>query len=276
MLIDGDWVFLAVLVVASVSTVLAARRRITDSQLLRWSLRFDVVVDANSRKFVSTRLRRARLIRWTSFMVGINVSLLPMYVNVIDAGSAGRFSNPAGATAPWAAAALGAVLAEVWVVQRPFGPRVADVTPRRWRDYADQRWVIAVAACLPVAITAAVIATADAGFRWAWSWVGPASVVCALIAVTVGVQRVVDRPALAAAGQDRLLDGALRADGAHHVLGASVALAGMGTFQSLIIAAGASWLALVFVVGEYLVLGRWHSLACTDRWNVQRARLMRA
>ena len=272
----GDWLFIVVTVVVSCLLIVRGRRPISEARLVRWSLRFDVVVDSHSRGWVSRRLRRARMIRWTSFVAGLNISLLPMYMNVIDVDRAASFSNPAGSSAPWAAAALGAVLAEVLVVQRPAGPRVADIARRRWRDYADQRWVLAIVGCLPVAIAAATLATAGNDFRWRWSWVGPASVICAIVAVTVGVHHIVDRPAISATGPERLIDDALRADGAHHILGASVALAGMGTFHSLAIATSPNWVSLLFVPAQYWVIYQWQAIACLDRWNVQRVRMVRA
>ena len=50
-----------------------------------------------------------------------------------------------------------------------------------------------------------------------------------IVAMIVGVHVVVNRPTLAAEEQDLRLDDALRADGAHHIVGASFAMGGIAT-----------------------------------------------
>ncbi len=101
--------------------------RFSDRQLVQWSLRFNVLLDESSKGGVSARLRRGRSFRWVSFAVGINIGMLPMYMNVIDVERAAEYSNQLTAQAPFAIAAVGAVLAELTMVSQPNGVRSADL-----------------------------------------------------------------------------------------------------------------------------------------------------
>ena len=85
--------FLVVLWIATAVVVVMGVRPISDHQLVQWSLRFNVLVDESTRDWLSSRLRRSRAVRWVSFVVGINLGMLPMYMNVIDAERAADYSN---------------------------------------------------------------------------------------------------------------------------------------------------------------------------------------
>jgi hypothetical protein len=174
------------------------------------------------------------------------------------------------------AGALGAVLAELLVVQRPLGPRVADVRGRQWRDYIAGGWLTVAVVCVVVATGSWAVAVTRHVLQWQWAWVGPVAGLIALLALTTGVHHVVSRPALAVHGRDRLLDDALRADGIHHIVGAAVALAGFGACLSWGLAADGSWWSLLAVVGEGGALGTWNMLARNEPWNVALARQARA
>jgi hypothetical protein len=93
--------------------------------------------------------------------------------------------------------------------------------------------------------------------------------------MTVGVHVVVNRPTLATDERDLRLDDALRADGVHHIVGASFAMGGVATANALAGAFGGV-LGLVALLLSYAAIGVWYSLATTERWNVDQARLQRA
>lgn len=271
----GNWLFLVVLWGASLLVVLAGARPISDDQLTRWSIRFNVLIADNSAANIRRQLRRARAIRWTAFMMGINLGFLPMYMNVIDVERAADFSNDLTAQAPFIGAALGSVAAEIAFVRRPMRRRrSATLVARQWSDYVPTLWVRCVAVCLPISLVAAFASAARDDAPRAWPWVGPTASALALVAMTVGVHFVVNRPALAVGEHDLRLDDALRADGVHHVVGAAFAMAGVATSYALMAAFG-NLLSLVFGLLSYAVIGVWYSLAATERWNVDQARLQR-
>ncbi len=271
---DGNWTFLLVLVTASAAACAIGSRPISERKLHRWSVQFNVLLNDVTEPWTAHQLRRARTIRTVSLVVGINVGMLPMYVNVIDADRASTFSNNLTSQAPFAAAALGAVLAEISLIRRPRGTRSAILETRRWADYIDRFWLVFIAGCLPVSLVAALFATARSGQAARWAWVSPSASCLAILAATLGVHIVVNRPAASTDNDDRRIDDALRADGAHHVVGAAVALAGVATCSSLV-AATSGWLAFIPAFFTYAVLGIWYGIARTTRWNVDQARLQR-
>lgn len=252
-----------------------AARPINEHQLTRWSIRFNVLLDDSTKPSTARQLRRARSIRTVSFVLGINVGALPMYMNVIDVDRAASFANDLMAQAPFAAAAIGAVIAEISLVRRPRGMRSATLATRRWADYIDRFWLIFIAGCLPVSALAALFATARSDPYARWVWAGPSASLVAIVATTVGVHIVVNRPAASTDDGGRRVDDALRADGAHHVVGAAVALAGVATCYSLAAAVG-GWLSIIPALLTYVVLGNWYGIARSTRWNVDQARLQLA
>jgi hypothetical protein len=275
--VGGEWVFLVVLWSATVIIVAVGASPITDRQLVKWSVRYNVLVaDASSQGWLSWQLRRARVVRWTLFAIGLNVGFAPMYVNVIDVERASEFANPLITQAPFAMAALGAVLAEFSLVRRPRGKRSAAIVTRRWSDYIERFWLVIIVCTVPISIAASWFALTRSDSDPTWLWVGPAASFLAVAAATVGVHVVVKRPANACSEESRRIDDALRADGAHHVVGASVALGGIAACSSMTIALGSSAWSAVAALLTYVFIGCWYGIACTDRWNVDQARLQHA
>lgn len=273
----GNWIFLVVVWLGSIIVVARGAAPITDQQVVKWSVRYNVLVaDDSSRRWLSSRLRRARGVRWTAFAVGLNFGFLPMYMNVIDVERAGEFSNTLTAQAPFAAAALGAVLAELSLFRRPRGMRSAAIVTRRWSDYIERFWLVVCVCTVPISAAAGWYSLSRADSDPNWVWVGPATSAFALVAATVGIHVVVNRPASAFSERDRRIDDALRADGAHHVVGASVALGGIAACSSLSVALGSSPWNVIPGLLTWVLLGNWYGIACTVRWNVDQARLQHA
>lgn len=71
------------------------------------------------------------------------------------------------------------------------------------------------------------------------------------------------------------LDDALRADGVHHIVGASLALAGLSATGPISAAVGVSAWQTVLGMLSLVVIGVWYGLACRAGWNVDRARRLR-
>jgi hypothetical protein len=267
--------FLVVLWIATAVVVVVGVRPLSDHQLVQWSLRFNVLVDASTKDWLSSRLRRGRAVRWLSFAVGINIGMLPMYMNVIDVERAAEYSNQLTAQAPFAIAAFGAVLAELTIASRPSGLRSAGLVTRHWSDYVERLWLVVIACTLPISLVAAWIAAGqDVGSHWLW--VGPAASAFGVLAATVGVRIVVNRPAIDPDTNTRRIDDALRADGAHHVVGAAVAVAGIAACSSVSNALAPSLWGLIPALGSWALIGVWHGIACNTQWNVDQARLQHA
>lgn len=168
----------------------------------RWSRRFNVPLHNTTVDLVRAQLRRGRLIRFAFFALGIHIGMLPMYMNVIDVKRASsEFSNPLTGSAPYALAAVGAFLAELAMAMasRPgqvTGVRSAALVSRHWFDYIHSFWLLFVIACLPIWLIAASFSKDDEQ-TLGWIWVGPALTAVAILAATVGVSVVVNRPAAA-------------------------------------------------------------------------------
>lgn len=275
---SGEWGFLVIIWIGSVGAIGYSARPITDHQLDRWAIRFNVLIPDDAVETTRRQLRRARVIRWSAVVLGLNVGWLPMYVNVIDVERAGDFSNSLTAQAPFLAGALGAVIAEVAFVRPPVRRRrAAALVVRRWSDYVPTLWARCVVGFLPVSAIAALVHVGrdDPPWSTSWPWVGPAASALAIVAMTVGVHVVVNRPTLATDERDLRLDDALRADGVHHIVGASFAMGGVATANALAGVFGGV-LGLVALLLSYAAIGVWYSLSTTDRWNVDQARLQRA
>lgn len=272
---SGDWIFLAVLWIATIAIVAVGVRPLSDHQLVQWSLRFNVLLDESTKGRVSARLRRGRSIRWVSFAAGINIGMLPMYMNVIDVERAAEYSNQLTAQAPFAIAAVGAVLAELTMVSQPSGVRSADLVSRRWSDYVVRFWLVVIVWTLPISLIGAWFA-ASQELSTRWVWAGPAASAFGILAATVGVRVVVNRPARDAGTDARRIDDALRADGAHHVVGAAVAVSGIAACSSVGNALGPSWWGFFPMLLSWVLVGNWYGIACNTRWNVDQARLQHA
>lgn len=271
----GSWAFLVVLWLVTVGVIVISSRPTSDQQLLRWSQRFNVLVDDTTRGWVARQLRRSRTIRWSSFAVGVNVSMLPMYMNVIDVERASSFNNELTNQSSFLIAASGAVLAEVLMVSRPSGKRSAGLVTRHWSDYVQRLWLLVIAATLPISLIATWIGPAS-GERVRFWWAAPVVTVFAILAATIGVRIVVNRPAHGAAGQLGRLDDALRADGAHHIVGAAVAVAGSAACSTVSRAMGTSWWQIIPGIASIALIGIWWGLARDTKWNVDQVRMQHA
>jgi hypothetical protein len=213
-------------------------------------------------------------VRTAAVAGGILIGSLPGYVNLVAAERSSSFANPATQQAWLLAAAVGALVAEVLVSGRPAIPRRAVVVRRRAGDYVDLRWVVATGALAVLAVIAAGLGSRGDAPDRGWWWVYAAGGVLAIVANGLGLRVVRDRAIAAPEGPRRDLDEALRADGAHHLVGASIALAAAS-------AAGGLWLGfdtvpLVAVAAQLvaaMALGWWWSLARHARWSVQAHRL---
>lgn len=274
---SGDWVMIALLGGLSLAIIVAGFGPVTDGILDQWCLRYDVAIDGGSRDWVRARLRRSRSMRWTSFGLGSVIAGLPMYMNVIDPSLSGDTARVVGdLNAPWIAAALGSLVAELTVVQRPRGPRVAEVQRRRWSDYVSDRWLVVLVVAATLGVVGAIDAMADRSFGRSSAVVGAVSAVFGLFAAVFGMRSIVDRPLVAVEGYDRLLDEALRADGAHHLVGAAVALSVLGASASLAAAVQTGPLGLIVTLGSWIGVACWWFLARQETWNVARVRWSRS
>jgi hypothetical protein len=131
-----------------------------------------------------------------------------------------------------------------------------------------------VCLAVPVAAALAVVSTVLARWRWEYGWIVLGGAVIATGGLFLGLRAIADRAALSPEGELRAIDDALRADGAHHLAGAALALAWM----SVAVATPGSltgWWALVALAvastgGFGLVW--WWTLARNVPWSVARAR----
>jgi hypothetical protein len=262
----------AVPLIVAVVVLWRGFRTLDVRDLAEWQARFDATVPSTATEMVRRRLHSARKLRSSLIAAGIALGGLPGYMNLVDPSRSADFANPLVGTAWLFGAALGAVIAEVVVAQRPTR-RVAALFERRPEDYVDARYVRAVMVAVPVAVAFAATSTAMRSFDWWESWVGVAATVVAAIGVHVGLRAIADRPALDPSGPLNELDDALRADGAHHLVGAAVALAATGAAVAVPSFDGAA--AILSIVLQYAaVLGYvwWWTLAREVRRSVRRAR----
>jgi hypothetical protein len=245
----------------------------TQSYLASWQARFHIVVPAGEVAFVRGRLREARTTRAVLVAVGVVVAGLPSYMNLIDPERSSDFANPLVQNTWLLGGIVGALIAEIVVAQRPLD-RVASSLGRRPGDYVDLRWVQWVGLAVPLTAALAAVSTALAWGQWGYSWLGFVGAIVAIGGLLFGLRAITDRAALAPDGDLRDIDDALRADGAHHLAGVAVALAGtcvgVATPDGLF-----GWWAL-FALFTNLVgvfaLGQWWTLARTVPWSVARAR----
>jgi hypothetical protein len=272
---SGDVWFLITIWGFSAAVLCFGARHVSDQRIDRWEQRFDVIVDPSTDALVRRRLRAGSAVRWAAFLIGLHITALPMYMNIIDATRSASFANPLTTNAFFFTTALGAVLFEVAVRQRG-GPRTALVIRRRRADYVHPFWIRVVLCSTVVTAVATVVAVRDRPRHWQYAWACLAFGVLAAAAITLGVQRIIDRPAIAAEGAPRDADEALRADGAHHVVGAAVALALAATGSAGLLAAGTNVLAWLFAPLPWLGIAWWSRLWMAEPWSVRSARSARA
>ena len=267
----GDWWFLTALWALSASAIVYGARRVSPARLDRWQARFDVELDEVTSELVGRRLRTAGAVRWTAFAIGMNITMLPMYMNVIEPSRAAAFNTPAVTNAFFFATAAGAFVFELSVRQRN-ADRSSNLVRRRSADYIDPRWPRIVAALALTTLAITIAASVQQTEEWLTAWVGVAAALLALAACTIGVNTIVDRPSLAASGPFRAADDALRADGAHHLLGAVCALATVGLSTSgQVLLPDFPW-ALLFGLLPWVGIAWWSRLWSAEPWSVRAAR----
>lgn len=268
---SGDWWFLTVLWTLSAAAVAYGSRRVSAERLERWTSRFDVELDDATAPLVVRRLRSGGAVRWTAFAIGMNITMLPMYMNVIEPIRAADFNTPAVTNAFFLTTAVGAFVFELCIRQHNVD-RSSNLVRRRSADYIDPRWprIVAVLAAITLAIT--VVASVQRADEWVTAWVGVATAVVALAASTVGISAIVDRASLAVDGPLRAADDAMRADGAHHLLGSVCALATVGLSTSgQILLPQFPW-ALLFGLLPWMGIAWWSRLWSAEPWSVRTAR----
>jgi hypothetical protein len=264
----GNWIQAAVFTLFVLALVWAGRRPVDPSELSRFATRFSLGMDDMDVGLVSARLHRSRKLRSVAVAVGFIVAGLPVYVNLIDRESASSFSNFFTAQAWLIGAAFGAMTAELLVVQRPTRQGKAALVARRPGDYVARGWLKLVAFLALVAVTATIAAAVSRNPLWGRSLAGAAGAVTAVALIWLGLRTITDRPLLAPDGPLRDSDEALRAYGAHHMMGAGIALA-----------AGAASIALgpltdtvpllewVTLLGHLGSLGLWRAVAFDLPWR---------
>jgi hypothetical protein len=267
----GDWWFLTALWALSAVAIAYGARRVSPARLGRWQARFDVELDGATSPLVGRRLRAGGAVRWTAFAIGMNVTMLPMYMNVIEPSRAADFNTPAVTNAFFFATAAGAFVFEVCVRQRNVD-RSSNLVRRRSADYIDPRWPRIVAGLALATLVITVVASVQRTDEWATAWVGVAAALIALAASTIGINAIVNRPSLASSGPFRVADDALRADGAHHLLGAVCALATVGLSTSgQVLLPHFPW-ALLLGLLPWLGIAWWSRLWSAEPWSVRAAR----
>ncbi|MGK2956839.1 MAG: hypothetical protein ACSLFB_00235 [Acidimicrobiales bacterium] len=270
---NGDLMMAFVSVLIAVVVLWRGWRRVESDFVSRWKERFNVDVPPDERSFVVERLERGRRVRAICVAVGLVIAGLPTYMNLIDPALSGSFANPLVGHAWLFAATLGALYAEVLVIQRP-RYRKASLVERRSRDYVDQRFVTAVHALGGSTLALAALATALEWWNWEEAWIGVGASAVAVASVHFGVRAILERPAIAVDGAMQDLDDALRSDGAFRIVGAAVALAasglttiGIGNAQGMLAIPS-----LLFGLLAYIGLGLWWTLARDVKWSVRQAR----
>ena len=271
--VSGTWIQAGAAPLVALLILWRGLRHLPRSKFLKWQARFDVQVPPTEEAFVQGRHRRARATRAVMAAIGIVVAGLPSYMNLINAERAGDFANPIVENAWILGAILGTVAAEVLVIQRPRF-RSASLHGRRPGDYLDRRWVTWVCLAVPVAVVLAVVSTALETWRWWYGWVGVGGTSIAAGGLLVGLRVITDRAALAPDGELRDIDDALRADGAHHLAGAALALAWMSVAVATPWPLTGWWALVALAIGSTGGFGLmwWWTLARDVRWSVSRAR----
>jgi hypothetical protein len=268
---DGDVIQAAVMSLFVALVAALGLRPVTDRMLGRWEVRFHVLVPDRLRAAARRRLRRDRAVRTTAVAVGLLLGSSPAFVNLIDPARSGDFANPALGHAWLVLGALGALLAQVAVShRRPAGPVRAALVRREIGDYVPlgRLWLtMAVAGVAVVLATAASVAPADGVTDGEWWWFDALGAVVAVAAAGYGLRMVRDRPMVFVEGAERDLDEATRADGAHHLVGASLALAAICALDATRLVFPApvalvAQLAAVYLAVDGLALARY------TRWDV--------
>lgn len=238
-------------------------------ELRRFLDRFGVQVDEEAEELLTTRLRRSRALRSSGAAIGVLIAGLPMYLSLVAPGRAAAFAVAPVGMAWLMGAALGAILAEVLVVQRPLRGRHAAIEARQVNDLVSPVWAMAVRVLAATALVSFVVELRHADAELVVPAVGLLCAIVAVLGLGIGLRRVTDRSRLAPYGRLRIVDDALRSHGAHQVAGAAVALASGGLAMALDpLRAASTPLSLFVLGGHYLALGCWWSLAGTSTWRL--------
>lgn len=245
--------------------------------LFRWAVRFGVEISRDGRDQVIHDLERSKRLRWGAAVLGMAISSLPVYVNLISSRHAADFAGEGFGLVWIGAAALGAMVAEAVIHQHPRGPR-AILERRRWTDFVPARPVRLTFAATGLGVVGAVFAlvrhTEHAG-------TAAGAATCGLVGVVflvVGLRRIVNRPRIALTGEARELDDAMRADGAHHIVGAALALS---TFTASTAIVEGTWsvfplIGFVLLPLQYYSLAHWWSLSAFAFWEITPERQLTA
>jgi hypothetical protein len=248
-----------------IAVAIVGLRPVRLPELLRWSARFGVRLDVDTAPLVRARIRRSRAWRYCAAAVGLAISVLPAFVNLLDADAAGSFAGPGFGAAALAGAAGGAVLAELLVVQRPSPTRRAELSPRRSSQYVTAGWILLLAAAAAMSVVAVALFLAGVGSSdgsahdVASVATGGLSSFVAFWAAVAGLRAIARRPRLALEGPLRDVDDTLRIYGGRHLAGAALALGlsgiglavgpllpshGAGALGRLVLGLGTTWIPL--------------------------------
>lgn len=271
--VSGNAVQAAIVSLVPVLVLWRGFRRVDERQLRRWSDRFGPVLDDETRPRIVRALRRGRRLRATGASLGILVASVPAYMNLIDPSRSSDFAGPVNGLAWVFGAALGATLAEIAFGQRPLGPQAAALDRRRWQDYVATRPVSRVVVAVVAACAGAVVAVARGTDNPGDAVAVACTAVLAGLCLAVGLRQIVRRPRLSLEAPLRVVDEALRADGAHRLAGATVAMAASSAAVAL---TEAVWdlvplLGLAAPLLQWVAFGWWWFLSHDAVWRVDRA-----
>jgi hypothetical protein len=269
--VDGD--VLQALVVTSFPLLVLWRgfRSPDRAAIERWHRRFGGPVDGSSPPEVLAHIRRGRRYRAVGASIGLVVAALPAYANLIDPAWVSTLTTPVQTMAWVIGGAGGAAVAEITLVQRPVGRRRARLERRTWRDYLPA-WPVGVVAAAAVAAAVASVAVLlgagdepDDAVQLAMA--GAAAPVAAGL-LWWGLRRITDRPELSPDPPLFDLDRAMRADGAHLLAGATVAMAGTGALAPIgaIAATASGWLSFALGLSGWFAINAWWVLSRDAGW----------
>jgi|GEM_PF-4984391 len=267
----GDVVQAIVVLVVAAFVMGLGSRPVGRRQIEHFGARFGVVVSGEDGSFVAARLHRSRVLRSSAVALGIVVGGLPAYMNLIDPGRAGDFAVEPLGYAWLFGAVLAAVAAEILVVQRPVRGGEAALVERRPEHYVSSRWVRTAAVPAGAALLLFGVAVVSTDAELLGPSTGATGALVTLWAVTAGLRRIAERPRLEVAGRLEGLDDALRAHGAHHVVGAAVMLGAMSLLLTAAPVLNEAAPALNLVTGllAYAALGIWYALARNVPWRAR-------
>ncbi|MDY7101782.1 MAG: hypothetical protein S0880_11395 [Actinomycetota bacterium] len=246
-------------------------KSVTDRDLVIFAERFGVEPGTDERPLVVARLRRARRVRSFTAAAAFAVSTIPTWLShlVPDAASAlnGRLD-------PWAnplvALALGVLVGEVLIRQRPTMRRavVERRDPGRYVSIHLVRLLDVLALATPLA--AVLAATRGEGGAASDPVATAAFGVGAWALARFGLWSIVQRPRLAPDGGMRAVDDALRADGAHHLVGVTLAVSAgaVGDLLWSVTWDGPAYVSLPLAAVGVAAYATWWQLANRSRWPV--------